>query len=69
MYLLRHRGRVLTREQILSAVWGYQHDPATNIVDVYIGYLRRKLRGVGGNQSPAPIHTVRAVGYRLGHAD
>jgi DNA-binding response OmpR family regulator len=68
VYLLRHRGRVVTREQILSAVWGYQHDPATNIVDVYIGYLRRKLRGVGGEQSPAPIHTVRAVGYRLGHA-
>ncbi len=65
VYLMRHRGRVLTREQILSAVWGYQHDPATNIVDVYIGYLRRKLRRVGGDQSPAPIHTVRAVGYRL----
>ncbi len=68
VYLLRHRGRVLTREQILSAVWGYQHDPATNIVDVYIGYLRRKLRAAGGDQSPTPIHTVRAVGYRLGHA-
>jgi DNA-binding response OmpR family regulator len=68
VYLLRYRGRVLSREQILSAVWGYQHDPATNIVDVYVGYLRRKLRGVGGDQSPAPIHTVRAVGYRLGRA-
>jgi two-component system, OmpR family, response regulator len=66
VHLLRHHGTVLTREQLLSAVWGYTHDPATNIVDVYIGYLRRKLRGVGGNQSPAPIHTVRAVGYRLG---
>jgi DNA-binding response OmpR family regulator len=65
VYLLRHRGRVLSREQILNAVWGYQHDPATNIVDVYVGYLRRKLRRP---QSPAPIHTVRAVGYRLGHA-
>jgi DNA-binding response OmpR family regulator len=65
VYLLRHRGRVLSREQILSAVWGYQHDPATNIVDVYVGYLRRKLRRP---DSPAPIHTVRAVGYRLGHA-
>ncbi len=65
VYFLRHRGRVLTREQILSAVWGYQHDPATNIVDVYVGYLRRKLRRVGGDQSPAPIHTVRAVGYRF----
>jgi DNA-binding response OmpR family regulator len=68
VYLLRHRGRVLSREQILGAVWGYGHDPATNVVDVYVGYLRRKLRGVGGDQSPAPIHTVRAVGYRLGHA-
>ncbi|HXA54817.1 MAG TPA: response regulator transcription factor [Solirubrobacteraceae bacterium] len=67
-YLVRHRGRVVSREQILSAVWGYQHDPATNIVDVYIGYLRRKLRRVGGDQSPAPIHTVRAVGYRLDDA-
>jgi DNA-binding response OmpR family regulator len=65
VHLLRHRGRVLSREQILSAVWGYQHDPATNIVDVYVGYLRRKLGRPG---SPAPIHTVRAVGYRLGHA-
>ncbi len=65
VYLLRHQGRVLSREQILSAVWGYQHDPATNIVDVYVGYLRRKL---SRPESPAPIHTVRAVGYRLGHA-
>ncbi len=59
VYLLRHRGTVLSREQILSAVWGYEHDPATNIVDVYIGYLRRKLRRP---DSPAPIHTVRSVG-------
>ncbi|HXB65768.1 MAG TPA: response regulator transcription factor [Solirubrobacteraceae bacterium] len=64
-HLMRHRGRVVSREQILSAVWGYEHDPATNIVDVYVGYLRRKLRGVGGHQAPAPIHTVRAVGYRF----
>jgi DNA-binding response OmpR family regulator len=63
--LLRHRGRVLSREQILSTVWGYQHDPATNIVDVYVGYLRRKL---GGPEDPAPIFTVRGVGYRLGSA-
>jgi DNA-binding response OmpR family regulator len=65
VYLLRHRGRVLSREQILGAVWGYEHDPGTNIVDVYVGYLRRKLRRP---ESPAPIQTVRAVGYRLGHA-
>src|SRR5262249_34681542 len=43
VYLMRHYGQVLTREQILSSVWGYEHDPATNVVDVYIGYLRRKL--------------------------
>jgi DNA-binding response OmpR family regulator len=65
VYMMRHAGQVLTREQILSAVWGYQHDPATNVVDVYIGYLRRKL---GRPDSPAPIFTVRSVGYRLGHA-
>jgi DNA-binding response OmpR family regulator len=62
VHLMRHRGRVLTREQILSAVWGYEHDPQTNIVDVYIGYLRRKLRTP---ESAAPILTVRSVGYRL----
>ncbi len=63
VYLLRHHGQVLSREQILSSVWGYEHDPATNVVDVYIGYLRRKL---GAPDDPAPIFTVRAVGYRLG---
>jgi DNA-binding response OmpR family regulator len=62
VHLMRHRGRILSREQILSAVWGYEHDPQTNIVDVYIGYLRRKLRTAEG---PAPIRTVRSVGYRL----
>jgi two-component system, OmpR family, response regulator len=65
VYLLRHHGQVLSREQILSSVWGYEHDPATNVVDVYIGYLRRKLRRP---EDPAPIFTVRAVGYRLGSA-
>jgi len=65
VHLIRNRGRVLTREQILSTVWGYEHDPQTNIVDVYIGYLRRKLSTPG---NPAPIVTVRSVGYRLDHA-
>jgi len=65
VYMLHHRGRVLSREQILSAVWGYEHDPTTNVVDVYIGYLRRKLNLP---DNPAPIFTVRAVGYRLGDA-
>jgi DNA-binding response OmpR family regulator len=65
VHLMRNSGHVVSREEILSAVWGYQHDPATNIVDVYVGYLRRKLRRPG---SPAPIHTVRSVGYRFGRA-
>lgn len=63
VYLMRHHGQVVSREQILSSVWGYEHDPATNVVDVYVGYLRRKLAVSG---QPVPIHTVRAVGYRLG---
>jgi DNA-binding response OmpR family regulator len=63
VYLMRHCGQVLTREQILGSVWGYEHDPATNVVDVYVGYLRRKL---GRPEDPAPIFTVRSVGYRLG---
>lgn len=61
-YLMRHPGQVLSREQILAAVWGYDHDPGTNIVQVYIGYLRRRLARPG---SPLPIETVRSVGYRL----
>ena len=63
VFMMRNVGQVLSREQILSAVWGYEHDPETNIVDVYIGYLRRKL---ALPERPAPIQTVRSVGYRLG---
>ena len=61
-YFLRHKNQVLSREQILSAVWGYDFDPGTNVVEVYVGYLRRKLALDG---SPAPIDTVRSVGYRF----
>ena len=61
-YLMRRPGQVCTRAEILAAVWRYDHDPGTNIVQVYIGYLRRRLAGLG---SPAPIETVRAAGYRL----
>ncbi|MGH2868845.1 MAG: response regulator transcription factor [Solirubrobacteraceae bacterium] len=61
-YLLRNTGRVLSREQILRAVWGYEYDPGTNVVDVYVGYLRRKLRQPGEKD---PIVTVRSVGYRF----
>lgn len=61
-HLMRHAGQVCSHEQILSSVWGYQHDPGTNVVQVYIGYLRRRL---ALPDSPAPIETVRSVGYRL----
>jgi DNA-binding response OmpR family regulator len=66
VYMLTNRGRVLSREQILRAVWGYDHDPGTNVVDVYVGYLRRKLQS---GDRRAPIVTVRSVGYRLDDAD
>ncbi|KAI9132022.1 response regulator transcription factor [Acaryochloris sp. CCMEE 5410] len=54
----RHPGQVLSRQQLLDRVWGYDYDPGSNIVDVYVGYLRKKL----GNSL---IETVRGVGYRL----
>ena len=59
---LRHPGQVLSREQLLSNVWGYDHDPESNVVDVYVGYLRRK---VGQDR----IATVRGMGYRLTQPD
>jgi DNA-binding response OmpR family regulator len=55
---LRHPGQVLSREQLLSHVWGYDFDPGSNVVDVYVGYLRRKL----GQER---FETVRGMGYRL----
>jgi two-component system OmpR family response regulator len=59
---MRQPTRVLTRAHILSKVWEYDADPGTNVVDVYVGYLRRKLNLPG----TAPlIHTVRGAGYRL----
>ncbi len=61
-FLMRHAGRVCSRAELLSSVWGYDHDPGTNVVQVYVGYLRRKLALPG---SPAPIETVRGAGYRL----
>ena len=57
-FLLRHQGQVLSRTQILFGVWEYDADPSSNVVDVYIRYLRRKLG------DPSPIATVRGAGYR-----
>jgi DNA-binding response OmpR family regulator len=61
-FLMRHPDQVLSREQILNAVWGFDFDPGTKVLEVYIGYLRRKLSRW---QEPDPIETVRNVGYRL----
>nr|WP_157324341.1 response regulator transcription factor [Nesterenkonia alkaliphila] len=55
---MRHPGQVLSREQLLEMVWGYSFDPGSNLVDVYVRYLRAKI----GSES---IKTVRGVGYRL----
>lgn len=55
---MRHPGQVLTREQLLSQVWGYDYDPGSNVVDVYVRYLRRKL---GADR----FVTLRGMGYRL----
>jgi DNA-binding response OmpR family regulator len=61
-HLLRHAGEVCGQEEILRAVWGHGHEPNTNVVQVYVGYLRRKL---SLPDDPAPIETVRGRGYRL----
>lgn len=64
--LLRNKGQVLDRTQLLEKVWGYDHLGGDNLVEVYIGYLRRKV------DDPFPrklIHTVRGVGYRLEDED
>jgi two-component system, OmpR family, response regulator QseB len=55
---LRHPGQVISRQQVLDRIWGYDYDPGSNIVDVYVGYLRKKL----GNHL---IETIRRSGYRL----
>jgi DNA-binding response OmpR family regulator len=55
---LRHPMQVMTREQLLDRIWGYDYDPGTNIVNVYVGHLRKKL----GEDA---IETVRGIGYRF----
>ena len=57
--LVKNGGKVVSRNDILDQVWGYDGDVSTNVVEVYIRYLRNKMKGI-------PIETVRGVGYRLG---
>jgi DNA-binding response OmpR family regulator len=61
-YFMRRPHQVLSREQILSAVWDYSFDPGSNVVDVYVRYLRRKIDRPG---EPSLITTVRGAGYRF----
>ena len=61
-YLLRSPGRTFTRAQICEHVWNYHFDPGTNLVDVYVQHLRKKLSSAGGDPV---IETVRSVGYRI----
>jgi DNA-binding response OmpR family regulator len=56
--LIRRPGEVVSREQLLAAAWGYDYDPGSNVVAVYVGYLRRKL-------GAEAVETVRGAGYRL----
>ncbi|MDQ2829252.1 MAG: response regulator transcription factor [Chloroflexota bacterium] len=62
LLLLRHPRQVLTREQMLETVWGYDSDAETNVLDVHIGHLRQKLEAGG---APRLIHTIRGIGYTL----
>jgi two-component system, OmpR family, response regulator len=61
-YFLRNEGVVLTRQQILDAVWGAEPDVYSNVVDLYVSYLRRKLAEVGREHV---LRTVRGVGYSM----
>jgi DNA-binding response OmpR family regulator len=61
-YFLRNPGRILTRPMIAEHVWGLDFDPESNIIDVYVGYLRRKIDGEG---EPRLLQTIRGVGYAL----
>jgi two-component system, OmpR family, response regulator len=61
-YLVRNEGRIVSRAMLLQHVWDLHFDPSTNIIDVYVGRVRRK---VDGQQAYPLIHTVRGIGYRL----
>ncbi|HET7100376.1 MAG TPA: response regulator transcription factor [Terriglobia bacterium] len=64
-YLMRNQGRAVSRPMIIEHVWNFSFDTMTNVVDVYINYLRKK---VDGGEAQKLIHTVRGVGYRIGNS-
>lgn len=65
-FLMRHVNQVVTRTMLLEGVWDYHFDPGTNVIDVHISRLRRKIDLPG---EPVLLHTVRGAGYRLGLGD
>lgn len=65
-YFMRHRGETLTRAMIADRVWGIDFDTGSNVIDVYVNYLRRKL---GGDSASGPIRTIRGIGYVFDPAD
>ena len=64
-HLMRHAGEVVTKTDVLRAVWDAHYEGEVNVVEVYVGYLRRKTEAEG---EPRLIHTVRGVGYALREA-
>jgi two-component system OmpR family response regulator len=64
-FLLAHQGQVVTRTMLLEDVWDYHFDPGTNVIDVHVSRLRKKLDEGG---APSLLHTVRGAGYRLGES-
>jgi DNA-binding response OmpR family regulator len=66
-YLMRNPGSVLTRDQLREEVWGDGFEPSSNVVDIYVHYVRRKLKQAGLHQDP--IRTVRGLGYAFRRAD
>ena len=65
-FMLRNYGQTVTRNMLFESVWGYHFDPGTNIIDVHIGRLRRKVDTPG---LPPLIHTVRGSGYMLSESN
>jgi DNA-binding response OmpR family regulator len=65
-YLLENKNRIMSRTQILDAVWGHNYDTNTNVIDVYISYLRNKI---DADNLPKLIETVKGVGYRISTTD
>lgn len=65
-YLLRHKDQVVTRTMMLEGVWEYHFDPGTNVVDVHVSRLRRKI---DDDFDKPLVHTIRGAGYMLGHPD